>query len=357
MSARSSRYRSVKRAVNSMRRLSGTPAGSRSTWPGREPMATSIPALKPDSEIVSGGRGIIKEFPTLRILRVMITARLYNVIWSPMQPSGVPSAKARTAFLMPLDTSSGRSGGGRGRRLGTPWSVENPAQGKQRHHEEYPGRRVGRSGQGLQQQIGARAQEGARVRSNLVRRRVLALPTPQAMPVTNLLAVRELSSNPHGCRPHGQEGQRQYRCPRQSNHQGRRRQFHRDSCSRVSAVPAVKSIQLAREPRPEARIESRGHRPRVTERLNRGDLRSSRIQAALDSAVSGLDQMVAGLIQHPPLVATGQAERAFEPLEELFDRRGPFHEVVPSTARTPVTNRSSSRCWVASARRPEPVSA
>jgi len=70
----------VKRAVNSTNRLSGTPAGSRSTWPGREPIATSIPALKPDSEIVSGGKGIISEFPTLRILRVMTTPELYNVI-------------------------------------------------------------------------------------------------------------------------------------------------------------------------------------------------------------------------------------------------------------------------------------
>jgi hypothetical protein len=43
-------------------------------------MATSITALKPDSEIVSGGRGIINEFPTLRILRLITTAGLYNVI-------------------------------------------------------------------------------------------------------------------------------------------------------------------------------------------------------------------------------------------------------------------------------------
>jgi hypothetical protein len=36
--------------------------------------------LKPDSEIVSGGSGIINEFPTLRILRMMTIAELYNVI-------------------------------------------------------------------------------------------------------------------------------------------------------------------------------------------------------------------------------------------------------------------------------------
>jgi hypothetical protein len=38
------------------------------------------PALKPDSAIVSGGRGIISELPTLRILRVMTIPELYNVI-------------------------------------------------------------------------------------------------------------------------------------------------------------------------------------------------------------------------------------------------------------------------------------
>ena len=43
-------------------------------------MATSIPALNPDSAIVSGGSGIINEFPTLRILRLMTMAELYNVI-------------------------------------------------------------------------------------------------------------------------------------------------------------------------------------------------------------------------------------------------------------------------------------
>jgi len=32
------------------------PAGSRSTWPGLEVMTTSVPSLKPASEIVSGGR-------------------------------------------------------------------------------------------------------------------------------------------------------------------------------------------------------------------------------------------------------------------------------------------------------------
>jgi len=44
-------------------------------------MATSIPSLKPDSESVSGGKGIISELPTLRTLRVMIMDELYNVIW------------------------------------------------------------------------------------------------------------------------------------------------------------------------------------------------------------------------------------------------------------------------------------
>src|ERR1700730_2106442 len=44
-------------------------------------MAPSIPSLKPDSERVSGGSGIISELPTLRTLRVMIIAQLYNVIW------------------------------------------------------------------------------------------------------------------------------------------------------------------------------------------------------------------------------------------------------------------------------------
>jgi hypothetical protein len=37
--------------------------------------------LNPDSEMVSGGNGIISEFPTFRIFLVMIIAELYNVIF------------------------------------------------------------------------------------------------------------------------------------------------------------------------------------------------------------------------------------------------------------------------------------
>jgi hypothetical protein len=39
-----------------------------------------MPSLKPASEMVSGGSGIISELPTLRIFRVMIIVGLYNVI-------------------------------------------------------------------------------------------------------------------------------------------------------------------------------------------------------------------------------------------------------------------------------------
>jgi len=39
-----------------------------------------MPSLKPDSESVSGGKGIISELPTRRIFLVISTGELYNVI-------------------------------------------------------------------------------------------------------------------------------------------------------------------------------------------------------------------------------------------------------------------------------------
>jgi hypothetical protein len=61
-------------------------------------MATSIPSLKPDSEMVSGGKGIISEFPTLRILRVMTIAQLYNVIWDPVALKQYGSLMSESRF-------------------------------------------------------------------------------------------------------------------------------------------------------------------------------------------------------------------------------------------------------------------
>jgi hypothetical protein len=43
---------------------------------GPEVMTTSIPSLNPASEIVSGGKEIIAEFPTLRIFRMIDTPKL-----------------------------------------------------------------------------------------------------------------------------------------------------------------------------------------------------------------------------------------------------------------------------------------
>ena len=69
-------------------------------------MATSIPALKPDSAIVSGGRGIINEFPTLRILRLMIMAELYNVISARASSKKECRSRAQAIDTGPLSAAS-----------------------------------------------------------------------------------------------------------------------------------------------------------------------------------------------------------------------------------------------------------